>query len=335
MNLIDKDKLLFLFEEDKAGTVNEAASQYDAGVWDTFEKAMEIIKNMPVIEERKHGHWIEDEFTEDDDEWLSRWRCSVCNCSMGTLKGEYPTWKSCPNCTAIMDEKERNGLVGIADEREVEIMNKKSEAGLIIGEVKENRPLKKYIVVETLYWQVGAGDIKEAKEKFAYGAGKLCSKDCDVRAQIGRETEKFLLVSERFKIGDVVKYVGSNYKLLKKTGVVVCLIGSNKVRILFEDEEKALDIEADDLILKSYLNKLSENYPQTFDEAINELSTGIQVALKNESEPMQVLNEKYDKGDIDYSGNCPKCGNYLIREYNKKYCGTCGQNLRWGEHNLC
>lgn len=41
------------------------------------------------------------------------------------------------------------------------------------------------------------------------------------------------------------------------------------------------------------------------------------------------------KGDIDYSGNCPKCGNYLIREYNKKYCGTCGQNLRWGEHNLC
>lgn len=141
------------------------------------------------------------------------------------------------------------------------------------------------------------------------------------------------LVVEKFKIGDVVKYVGSNYKLLKKTGVVVCLIGSNKVRILFEDEEKALDIEADDLILKSYLNKLSENYPQTFDEAINELSTGIQVALKNESEPMQVLNEKYDKGDIDYSGNCPKCGDYLIREYNKKYCGACGQNLRWSEHN--
>lgn len=322
MNLVDKDLLI-----GRLRTLRDTKFDLDTAI--SLKTVISMVAKMPAYK-RKHGHWIKDgSYITTADGSLPVYTCSVCKKEI-VANDDYDC---CPCCMAIMDEKERNGLVGIADEREVEIMNKKSEAGLIIGEVKENRPLKKYIVVETLYWQVGAGDIKEAKEKFAYGAGKLCSKDCDVRAQIGRETEKFLLVAERFKIGDVVKYVGSNYKLLKKTGVVVCLIGSNKVRILFEDEEKALDIEADDLILKSYLNKLSENYPQTFDEAINELSTGIQVALKNESEPMQVLNEKYDKGDIDYSGNCPKCGNYLIREYNKKYCGACGQNLRWSEHN--
>lgn len=52
MNLIDKDKLLFLLEEAQAETVNEAACQYDAGMWDAFRKAMDIIKNMPVVQEK-------------------------------------------------------------------------------------------------------------------------------------------------------------------------------------------------------------------------------------------------------------------------------------------
>lgn len=59
----------------------------------------------------------------------------------------------------------------------------------------KGRISKKYIVVETLCWQVEADNMEEAREKNALSrekVGKLCSRDFDVRAQIGREMEKFL-----------------------------------------------------------------------------------------------------------------------------------------------
>lgn len=59
----------------------------------------------------------------------------------------------------------------------------------------KGRISKKYIVVETLCWQVEADNMEEAREKIALSrekVGKLCSRDFDVRAQIGREMEKFL-----------------------------------------------------------------------------------------------------------------------------------------------
>lgn len=48
--------------------------------------------------------------------------------------------------------------------------------------------------------------------------------------------------------------------------------------------------------------------------------------------PMQVLDVQYEMDEyFDYVGKCPRCKNYVVQEHNAKYCGECGQALRWRE----
>jgi rubrerythrin len=63
------------------------------------ERAKDIIKAIPSVEERKEGKWVygKDEETGEDD--LYAWTCSECG-------GKYP-WKPnfCPNCGAKMERR--------------------------------------------------------------------------------------------------------------------------------------------------------------------------------------------------------------------------------------
>lgn len=61
------------------------------------------IEMLPTIESRPHGHWIGKPIA-----GYSTVRCSVCGTVFRENTGK---WKSCPECTAIMDEEaSKNGL---------------------------------------------------------------------------------------------------------------------------------------------------------------------------------------------------------------------------------
>ena len=64
------------------------------------ERAKDIIKAIPTVEERKEGHWIDaDEINEQLDTYLAN--CSVCNCQMDVHENRG-YFKYCPNCGARM-----------------------------------------------------------------------------------------------------------------------------------------------------------------------------------------------------------------------------------------
>ena len=59
------------------------------------------IRAYPTADPVKHGHWITMDAVTDDGYKTQHTRCSVCNHS------GVRSWKACPYCTAIMDEKEK------------------------------------------------------------------------------------------------------------------------------------------------------------------------------------------------------------------------------------
>lgn len=64
--------------------------------WQEIEDEM---RKLPVVEERKHGHWIK---LFDPNHGTIGVECSVCKCAM-RIDTEY-----CPYCGAEMDEEPKN-----------------------------------------------------------------------------------------------------------------------------------------------------------------------------------------------------------------------------------
>ena len=67
--------------------------------WAVIEAAM---RALPVVEERKHGHWVTGE-NEDDGDFIIK--CSICG-KRAPTDGDYRYYLSnyCPYCGAVMDE---------------------------------------------------------------------------------------------------------------------------------------------------------------------------------------------------------------------------------------
>ena len=96
MRLIDADKLINILNDNQAIYDNELKGTYYDGVGDGLEAAIVCVEHAPTIEERKHGHWVGKPIA-----GYANVRCSVCGMVFRQNTGR---WKSCPECTAIMDE---------------------------------------------------------------------------------------------------------------------------------------------------------------------------------------------------------------------------------------
>lgn len=68
---------------------------YFAGIRDAYESAADRLDTLPVVEERKHGYWIEHPEHPIGD-------CSVCG-ERVPIYGGSKRYKICPYCGAIMD----------------------------------------------------------------------------------------------------------------------------------------------------------------------------------------------------------------------------------------
>lgn len=103
MRLIDVDKLRSVLEDNiRCSSTTTVADRYYC---DGLRNALLCVMSRPIVEERKHGHWI------TVITMLPHHRCSVCNrpalCSEFTdvdVLSDY-----CPYCGAKMDE-EANGV---------------------------------------------------------------------------------------------------------------------------------------------------------------------------------------------------------------------------------
>lgn len=94
MNLIDKDELI----EDLKTEFNNLKMNGLKGTPRikelSFKEIVERIDEQPIIEERKHGHWISLEPE------IGLYSCSECEHKILRAKCNY-----CPNCGAIMGKE--------------------------------------------------------------------------------------------------------------------------------------------------------------------------------------------------------------------------------------
>ena len=93
MRLIDADALKEKFQE----CINSitVSDPFITGVKNGYESAEYWINEVPTVEERKHGHWIEHPKHPIGD-------CSVCGERVPIYSGSKK-YKSCPYCGAKMD----------------------------------------------------------------------------------------------------------------------------------------------------------------------------------------------------------------------------------------
>ena len=99
MRLIDADKLKERFYQEQ-NYYEDCNNDYEEGRFDGIQVAIDEIVDAPTIESRPHGHWIGKPIA-----GYSTVRCSVCGAVFRENTGK---WKSCPECTAIMDEGIKN-----------------------------------------------------------------------------------------------------------------------------------------------------------------------------------------------------------------------------------
>lgn len=92
MRLIDADALRSVLEDKMKDCDNRHYQDGLAG-------ALLYLLSRPIIEERKHGHWIGKPIA-----GYSMVRCSVCFAFANNIE----RWNYCPNCGAKMDG-ENNG----------------------------------------------------------------------------------------------------------------------------------------------------------------------------------------------------------------------------------
>lgn len=108
MQLMDRDKLRAALEnaikssEDNNNTIT--GWHYRAGL----KSALVCLMNVPVVEERKHGHWIEtNEYYTGAYESLYYYKCSVCG-ALILEDVDFGVGNYCQQCGTKMDG-ENNG----------------------------------------------------------------------------------------------------------------------------------------------------------------------------------------------------------------------------------
>lgn len=77
-----------------AGDIHGWGEFFD-GIRGGYQSAADRLDTMPIVEERKHGHWIELE----PDKYGNFIQCSVCDSKFGL----YSKDNYCQACGAIMD----------------------------------------------------------------------------------------------------------------------------------------------------------------------------------------------------------------------------------------
>ena len=99
MRLIDADTLI---QEIKRWKEREIADGLiGKGIKAGYDAAMICVSEMPTIEERKHGHWIQ--VSDWDKEGNAHFDCSVCG--FGDKHVEDVVVPYCWHCGARMDEE--------------------------------------------------------------------------------------------------------------------------------------------------------------------------------------------------------------------------------------
>lgn len=87
-----------LIELEAAVDVACNAVEHYPSEWEEIEAEM---RKLPVVEERKHGHWNEINPPDEQNNFI---QCSVC----GSKFGLYHKDNYCQNCGAKMDEEAKN-----------------------------------------------------------------------------------------------------------------------------------------------------------------------------------------------------------------------------------
>lgn len=96
MRLIDADVLKTkILECSKNAYSYGTFVEYYKGKVVAYENAVDLIDGAPIIEERKHGYWIEHPEHPVGD-------CSICGERVPIYSGSKK-YKICPYCGAIMD----------------------------------------------------------------------------------------------------------------------------------------------------------------------------------------------------------------------------------------
>lgn len=97
MRLIDADALL--------EALGDAEYDVNGGMYGddgySYGFLYDFIKKQSTIDPVKHGHWIHSDAVTDDGFKTQHTRCSECNHAGVSI------WKSCPYCTALMDENDK------------------------------------------------------------------------------------------------------------------------------------------------------------------------------------------------------------------------------------
>ena len=104
MELIDKKETIRLLA--KSRDSEPVHSDVSFGIKAGVDKAMIVISNFAdVVEERKHGHWIEtNEYYTGAYESLYYYKCSVCGDSV-LEDPDFGLHNYCPRCGTKMDEE--------------------------------------------------------------------------------------------------------------------------------------------------------------------------------------------------------------------------------------
>lgn len=99
MQLIDKEATLKLLQEHKYKEVSTGV--IGDGIKAGYDAAMIVISNYAtVIEERKHGHWVQ--VSDWDKNGQAHFDCSVCGA--GDVHADDAEVPYCWHCGAVMDE---------------------------------------------------------------------------------------------------------------------------------------------------------------------------------------------------------------------------------------
>ena len=100
MEMISRDKALMNARPEYLNPDQEKLASYNQGWNNAIEMYCRQIAELPTVEERKEGKWIQQPsykpFTDDEKEIMVAPKCSVCG-GHGRFRNNY-----CPNCGARM-----------------------------------------------------------------------------------------------------------------------------------------------------------------------------------------------------------------------------------------
>lgn len=104
MRLIDADAAKAELLKIGGGII--ACDDHAQGIRIGYKRAACSLDTMPVVEERKHGHWLKKHHVSNTAEFTTIC-CSSCGYKVNFFWNDWRDSKYCPNCGAIMDGVEK------------------------------------------------------------------------------------------------------------------------------------------------------------------------------------------------------------------------------------